>query len=1169
MRKLIAIGLLAPASVAAMAQVVSTSGGSIQGTITDASGAAVPKASITILGTDTGFVRNLQADGAGYYSVGPLNPGTYKVKVTAPGFEGLSVSTVIRVGTATPGSFKLTVGQATETVEVTTGAVQLNRDQAGVSDVLTAQQIESLPINGRNFLDVAQIEPGVVLQAGGSFDPTKAGYSALSVSGVSGRTTRILLDGQDITDETVGTTIFNVSEGAIGEFQLNRSTQDVSGDVTSTGQVLVTTKSGTNRFHGEAFYNFQDARALFATEFGEAPPFQRNQFGGSLGGFLIKDKLFFFGNIERIKQDTSQPAQVGSTFSQFNGFSIPSPYRETYSTIRLDYNGPFGGHYFVRGNYNVNSIASNGGNVFEVYANRDNTPGIAGGADYQFGRFTHSFRGSYEKFHNLISDDSAAAPIDLLPGITFQNVAQGLETGPNDLAPQGTFQSDKQFRYDGSWTKGTHTVRYGYELNYILGGGFAAFFGLGPRVRETAGTVLATCANPAVSGPCPSDPINGYHASSIVLGNGLGFFTQNPGFGLIGGGVHDWREAAYVADSWKITPNLTIVSGLRWGIDTDRANQDLPTNSTLAQFRSDFNTPVHQPYADFNPQIGLNYGLPGGKTVLRAAFGIFHEGDVFNNTTNARTGLLASGPFFADETICGTGQLRQPDGTIINSATVGGVTQTISQICRGSVAAARPYALVLQSEYQQNSAANSSSQNGGYIGVTGNASGLYAPTYRTPYAEQWNFGIQRELFKGGTIAADYVHNSTLKIAQGQDINHVGAARYLNTTAAQNAIAKTVSAFPTCPQGFGAASINCAIANGATIDSFAQSGLDSGNQFLSGNSPTYEGYTVNTGAAFPGLNPNLGSGNVLLPIGRSGYDALQVVFREQTSRPIPGIERSNFQVSYNLSRIVSSSAGGSDQFFSNNSFDNDDPNAYIGRASLDRKHEVSFGGSFITKYGPEIGLIGHFFSAQPANLTLDASDPNSEIFTSDVTGDGTVGDLVPGTLPGDYMHRVKPGTLGSFIQSYNSTYAGQLSPAGKALVNAGLFSQGQLSALGGVLQTLPTLPQASALAQPAFRQVDATFGYPIRFGHYVHALGESAMLTPRIAFYNVGNFANFGGSSGNPNVAPYNGDLGVQAAGYLNGPNSTVVTNPYRVTRQSGTYNQGAPRTTEFQLRLEF
>ena len=110
--------------------------------------------------------------------------------------------------------------------------------------MITTAQIESLPVNGRNFLDIAQIEPGVILQAGSSFDPTKAGYSAISVGGVSGRTTRILLDGQDITDETVGTTILNVSQGAIGDFQLNRSTQDASGEVTSTGQVLVSTRAG-------------------------------------------------------------------------------------------------------------------------------------------------------------------------------------------------------------------------------------------------------------------------------------------------------------------------------------------------------------------------------------------------------------------------------------------------------------------------------------------------------------------------------------------------------------------------------------------------------------------------------------------------------------------------------------------------------------------------------------------------------------------------------------------------------------------------------------------------------------------------------------------------------------------------------------------------------------
>ena len=191
---------------------------------------------------------------------------------------------------------------------------------------------------------------------------------------VSGRTTRILLDGQDITDETVGTTIFNVSQGSISEFQLNRSTQDVSGDITSTGQVLVASQSGTNGLHGQVFYNFQDYRALFSDVQGQKAPFQRNQYGGSIGGPIIKDKLFFFGNSERIKQDSATPVPVGSQFPQFSGLALTTPYRETYSVIRLDYNGPYGGHYFVRGNYNVNSVASAFGDGFQRYANRDNTP---------------------------------------------------------------------------------------------------------------------------------------------------------------------------------------------------------------------------------------------------------------------------------------------------------------------------------------------------------------------------------------------------------------------------------------------------------------------------------------------------------------------------------------------------------------------------------------------------------------------------------------------------------------------------------------------------------------------------------------------------------------------------------------------------------------------------
>src|SRR6201992_265194 len=190
----------------AWSQTVATSG-TIQGSITDPAGAVVPGATITIINTGTHAFRTFTADSRGFYVSGPLIPGDYQVKITAPGFSTVSATTVVQVGTTTSGNYKLAIGAEATTVTVNTGSVQVATDQSNVQNVITQQQIQTLPINGRNFLNLAQLEPGVQLQDGQDFDPTRAGYSGVSFSGTSGRTTRILMDGQDITDETVGTTI--------------------------------------------------------------------------------------------------------------------------------------------------------------------------------------------------------------------------------------------------------------------------------------------------------------------------------------------------------------------------------------------------------------------------------------------------------------------------------------------------------------------------------------------------------------------------------------------------------------------------------------------------------------------------------------------------------------------------------------------------------------------------------------------------------------------------------------------------------------------------------------------------------------------------------------------------------------------------------------------------
>ncbi|MCU1222029.1 MAG: TonB-dependent receptor plug [Edaphobacter sp.] len=1217
MKKIFGLALVLFAAVAlSCGQTISVNGGSIQGTITDPSGAVVPGAKITITGTETGTVKIVTADSSGFYSVGPLNPGEYSVNIVAPGFQTLVVKTVVRTGTATSGNFRLTLGQSTETVEVNAGALQVNTEQAGVSDVITKAQIDSLPVNGRNFLDLAQIEPGVILQSGESFDPTKAGYSAISVSGVSGRTTRILLDGQDITDETVGTTIFNVSQGAIGDFQLNRSTQDVSGDVTSTGQVLVSTNSGTNAFHGQAFYQFQDHNALFArTAGGIDAPFQRNQFGGSVGGPIIRDKLFFFGNVERIKQESPVSITMAPTFGAIQAAhpSIPSPYRETYSTIRLDYNGPFGGHYFVRGNYNVNSSSSNFGNGYSIYNNRDNTPGLAGGADFSRGHFTHSFRASYEKFHNLLVDGTGGNPsvYDPIPGLNFRLATAGLYSGPNVNSPQNTYQSDKQFRYDGSWTKSRHNIRYGYSINRILGGGFASFFGLAPRATLLASTAYTgpTALNPNAPGcgnvpgalPCPTDPLNGYFTSNVRFGNGQGFFTEKSGFNLPGGGTEDWRQGAYISDNWKVTPSLTVTAGVRWSVDTDRANQDLPTPlcsdvdtslvaapcsgsaPLLDQFAPGLGKKIHQPWANFGPQIGFAFSPGDHKMVIRAGFGIFYESDVFNNTTNARSNLIKRGLFNdSNHTICaGTNSLTLPDGSIITED--GGVS--IATLCTQPLSQAGQHFINIQNRYQASTAAVGPASNASYVGNVLTITGAYAAPYRTPYSEQWNGGIQHEIRKGGVLSVDYVHNTTLKIAQQVDVNHVGAARTLNKTAAANAIAATANspvsssnptpAFPNCVGLAGANAVSCVINSGGSIVDFANNGLDSGRTYLNTNPASYNGLTPATGAAFPGANPALGQGLFLLPVGKSGYDALQVVFRQQAAHPAPGLVSSNLQVSYSFSRIISTAnpainngnTGVGDQFFSSPSYDWDNPTLYMGRNGLDHTHQISFGGSATLKYGPQIGIIGHFYTAAATDLNLDnagtAGSAVAGIFQSDVTGDGTIGDLVPGTNPGYFMHQFNGANLNRLIDQYNATQAGQLTPAGKALVAAGLFSQQQLVALQATQQPIARVPEARGPENAFYRNIDLSIAYPIRLSR----LREGMTLVPAIAFYNVGNFSNFNNYNNGTlaNTTTAQGDI----SGLLNGPSSFVDHNQNRVQRGSGTSNIGGPRTTEFQLKLNF
>src|SRR6202167_896890 len=383
---LVALSALLLGSVAFAQTSIST--GSIVGNVTDSTGAVLPNARVTVTGP-TGQTLHATTNSTGAYSLGALIPGVYLVRIEAKGFKTSQLSLNVQVDNAANGSLKLELGQESTVVDVQASDVQVNTEQATVQGVLTASQIENLPVNGRNFLDLAQLEPGVQIQDGENFDPTKVGYSSISFGGRFGRTARIDVDGVDVSDETVGTTTEDIPASAIQEFSLAQSSLDLSNDLTSSGAVNVTTKSGTNAFHGEAYGAYRDstvgsaglpspinpATANAVTGLGPLipAPYQRNQEGGDFGGPIIKDKFFFFLDGERTMQHLAAPVAETGPLSGYSG-SFQAPFVENELMARLDYSLTKTARLFARYNYFDNSVyATFFPSSFQLYHNKDYT----------------------------------------------------------------------------------------------------------------------------------------------------------------------------------------------------------------------------------------------------------------------------------------------------------------------------------------------------------------------------------------------------------------------------------------------------------------------------------------------------------------------------------------------------------------------------------------------------------------------------------------------------------------------------------------------------------------------------------------------------------------------------------------------------------------------------
>jgi Carboxypeptidase regulatory-like domain len=1171
--------------------------GSIQGTIADQNGTALFGAKVTITNNGTGRAIVAQTTSSGTYTSGALTPGDYSVRVEAAGFKSFETNITVQVGVTSSGNFKLQVGQGSELVQMQAAGMQVNTEQATVQGVVTSQQIENLPINGRNFLDLAQLESGIQIQDGSTFDPAKSGFSSVSFGSRFGRTARIEVDGVDVSDENVGTTTQNIPISAIEESALQQSSLDLSTELTSSGSVNITTKPGTNNLHGEGFYYFRDQDFNAALPSDSTNYFQRNQFGGNLGGPIIKDKLFFFLDAERTKQDLIDSVIPSGSFANLTG-NFNSPFRETETIGRLDYQI---NRYkiFYRFAFDQNkSVLPYIPNTFQPFTNVNHARNHAVGVDFNTGSFTHSVRFGYLKFQNGIADAVTGSSIfDPAPGIELAIgqdpfcITPGVNSfcsGPNFLAPQATIQSDRQLKYDGSKVHKNHIFRFGAGYNHINGGGLASFLGLAPAVSATAlgnGATL-TCVT---KNNCPfsggvSNPLN-YPADSVTLGNGIGFSSLKPAFGFPGGGIGpDNRISFYFGDSWKVKPNLTVTAGLRYVRDTGRTDSDLGPLPALNQFNNQFysnlGATVHQPNLNFAPQLGVAWD-PGknGKTVFRGGIGLFYENSLWNNILFDPAARLQKGLFLGFAGACTNGKATAvtfPNGTSVTP-----------NFCGQPIGSVASQIIQLQQQYQAATIAAGPAVNGTYIGtiLTDNqttGTTLLGPDYVSPRSVQINAGVEHRIRPGMVFSIDYLRNVSTHNLLILDTNHVGDARFFNKATAQAAIAKTLA-------NCGVASINAAITKcpnspvkldpgqtykprGATISDFAANGLDSG-YVLCGGGPC-------PNAAFPGISSAVGANEMLFPVGRSVYNGLQATLKQDVATPFREVKHLNLQVSYSFSRYIATAR---DNDFSTVATDFNNPDHFIGPNALDRTHQISFGGYMELPKGFQFGFISHFDSPLPSSVTLPVSGAAGGIFQTDITGDGTgdgasannrgIGDLLPGTNVGGFGRSFSVNGLNQLITKFNNTIVGQPTPAGQVLISNGLMTLTQLQALGGVIGGANTtinpcggpycgLPLAppGAVGQAWLRTLDVnlSWGYKV---------ADRVELRPGVGFFNLFNFSNFDGAA-----VPFSTILD----GSIGSPNGTTSAlehgaagNFLRLGLGSGVNALGAPRAIEFQMKVSF
>lgn len=684
---------------------------SIAGIVSDPRGAAVVQARVMVKNKATGQTRDARTGDDGSYTIQNLSPATYEVRVEAQGFATAVVEAVeVRVGEVPTVNVSLTAAGAAETVQISASeALGVDTTTSQVAGVIPDRTLTNLPLNGRNFLDLAFLIPGNAPSP--NFDPTKTNTIEVSSAGQFGRGTNIAVDGGDNNDDVVGGTLQNFPQDAVQEFQIitNRFSADIGRSASSA--VNIVTKSGGNVVHGSGAFFFRNDRlsALPATldkstvrDLGE-PPFGREQYAFSAGGPFKRDRAWWFGAVEYRNQDgvvITGERDLGAR-RVLTSFA-DAPLNDLLLTARADWQA--GGNDRMGFRFGLQDEDDIGnGSLRRPLGTADNRQ--------------HSFNNYYSFVYNWVHNFSSRVLNDFIfHENKFKNEIPTFVEGRNQLffpsvqdggnfrIPQRTRQNRVQIRDNVSWTAGSHALKLGGEFQRVDTDALFDLFGSG---RIDLNEDFAT-----------RDRNGDGRVDDNDIPIGVTIQSAAPVRPPIVPDVDNNYFAFYAQDDWKVKPNLTLNIGLRYELDTNTKNVD------------DFGdiNPILLPFLpgsrerdknNFGPRFGFNWDpWSDGRTSIHGGYGIYYDRIVLE------VPLLE----------------RLLDGRVLGlDIRLGSEVDLAGNFLPGTPTLANPFA-------------------GARLSGAGVGINIIDNKLSTPYVQQFNIGVQREVARDLTVSIDGIHS---------------------------------------------------------------------------------------------------------------------------------------------------------------------------------------------------------------------------------------------------------------------------------------------------------------------------------------------------------------------------------------------------------------------------